>query len=90
MFDILLVAQHPENDDISLTAKVTADRDPGYGATCKMLGESAVCLARDSHPRSLPGGFWTPAVALGQQLIARLCEKAGMTFSLVPPKSRDD
>jgi short subunit dehydrogenase-like uncharacterized protein len=89
MFDILLVAQHPENDDISLTARVTADRDPGYGATCRMLGESAVCLARDSQPRSLPGGFWTPAVAMGQQLIDRLCEKAGMTFSLVPPKTRE-
>ena len=85
-FDILLVAHHPENDDINLTARVTADRDPGYGATCKMLGESAVCLARDSQPLGMAGGFWTPAAAMGQQLIDRLCENAGMTFSLVPEK----
>ncbi len=83
MFDIVLVAHHPENDEISLAARVTADRDPGYGATCRMLGESAVCLARDSQPRGMPGGFWTPAAAMGQQLIDRLCENAGMTFSLV-------
>ena len=82
MFDILLVAYHPENDEASLRARVTADRDPGYGATCKMLGESAVCLARDSQPRAMPGGFWTPAAAMGQQLIERLCANAGMTFSL--------
>lgn len=83
MFDIVLVAHHPVNDDIHLRARVTADRDPGYGATCKMLGESAVCLARDSQPRGMPGGFWTPAAAMGQPLIERLCKNAGMTFSLV-------
>jgi short subunit dehydrogenase-like uncharacterized protein len=87
MFDILLVAHHPESDDISLTARVTADRDPGYGATCRMLGESAVGLALDSQPRGMPGGFWTPAAAMGQQLIDRLCDKAGMSFSLLPRQS---
>jgi short subunit dehydrogenase-like uncharacterized protein len=84
MFDILLVAHHPTSDDITLTARVTADRDPGYGATCRMLGESAVCLARDSQPRAMPGGFWTPAAAMGQQLKERLRQKAGMTFELLP------
>ncbi|MEL6926564.1 MAG: saccharopine dehydrogenase NADP-binding domain-containing protein, partial [Bacteroidota bacterium] len=28
-------------------AKVKGDRDPGYGSTSKMLGEAAVCLAKD-------------------------------------------
>lgn len=85
MFDIILTAYHPTNDAIRLTARVTADRDPGYGATSRMLGESAVCLARDSQPRGLNGGFWTPAVAMGQQLIDRLCKKAGMNFRLSDP-----
>ena len=29
-----------------LRAKVTGDRDPGYGSTGKMLGQAAACLAR--------------------------------------------
>jgi len=66
-----------------LTAKVTGDRDPGYGSTAKMLGEAAVCLATDISKNDKAGGFWTPSTALGQRLIDRLTAKAGLTFSLV-------
>ncbi|HNC02090.1 MAG TPA: saccharopine dehydrogenase NADP-binding domain-containing protein, partial [Agitococcus sp.] len=63
-----------------LTAKVTGDRDPGYGSTAKMLGEAAVCLATDISKNDKTGGFWTPSTALGQRLIERLEAKAGLTF----------
>lgn len=66
-----------------LTAKVTGDRDPGYGSTAKMLGEAAVCLATDISKTDKTGGFWTPSTALGQRLIERLQAKAGLTFSIV-------
>jgi short subunit dehydrogenase-like uncharacterized protein len=63
-----------------MRAAVTGDRDPGYGSTSKMLGESAVSLAVDSLP--VGGGFWTPASAMGEALFRRLTEKAGITFEL--------
>ena len=47
-----------------------------------MLGESAVCLARDEL--SVGGGFWTPAAAMGEPLLERLQAKAGLAFSIEP------
>ena len=79
-FDILLRGEHPEDRGKSLRARATGDRDPGYGSTAKMLGESAVCLALD--PLTAGGGFWTPASAMGEPLLARLQEKAGVRFSI--------
>lgn len=67
----------------TLTAKVTGDRDPGYGSTAKILGEAAVCLAVDIAKTDKAGGFWTPATVFGEQLIGRLSQYAGLTFSLV-------
>ncbi len=77
-FDILLVGKR--GDDVVRT-RVRGDRDPGYGATCRMLGESAVCLALDSL--DTPGGSWTPASAMGQNLIGRLAANAGMSFQVI-------
>jgi short subunit dehydrogenase-like uncharacterized protein len=54
--------------------------DPGYGETSKMLGESALCLARDELPER--GGQLTPAVAMGRPLIDRL-QRAGITFGVL-------
>jgi short subunit dehydrogenase-like uncharacterized protein len=68
----------------TLRARVTGDRDPGYGATCRMLGESAVCLALDADELGVEGGFWTPASCMGATLIARLKASAGMDFELLP------
>ena len=61
---------------------MTGDRDPGYGSTAKMLGEAAACLAQDLDD-SLPGGFWTPATAMGDALRERLQAHAGLRFETV-------
>ncbi len=49
-----------------------ADRDPGYGATARMLGESAVCLATADVDSPLAGGVMTPASGIGLPLVDRL------------------
>ena len=61
-------------------AKVTGDMDPGYGSTSKMLAESALCLAFDELPIS--SGILTPSVAMGDALLKRLQENAGLNFSI--------
>ena len=45
-----------------------------------MIAEAAVCLA--INPDMSSGGFLTPSVAMGSQLIERLQENAGLTFQL--------
>jgi short subunit dehydrogenase-like uncharacterized protein len=79
-FEMELLACHPEDPTKNMIALVTGDRDPGYGATSKMLAECAVCLAVDGL--NTPAGFLTPSVAMGQKLVDRLSEKAGMSFSI--------
>jgi short subunit dehydrogenase-like uncharacterized protein len=79
-FNIELFASHPDDPERSMVAIVTGDRDPGYGATSKMIAESAVCLAKDEL--DTPTGVLTPAVAMGQRLIDRLQQNAGMSFTL--------
>lgn len=80
-FDMRLVAAHPEERGKDVVVRVTGDRDPGYGATSRMLGEAALTLAQDES--SVAGGSWTPASALGDALRARLEAHAGMTFEVV-------
>ncbi len=58
---------------------VRGENDPGYGSTARMLGEAALCLARDDI--DVPGRFHTPASALGEALLARLEAHAGVTFA---------
>jgi len=58
----------------TVEAEFGADLDPGYGATARMLGESAVCLLRDDVDSSLSGGVLTPASAIGLPLAERLRE----------------
>lgn len=71
-------------DGRQIRAKVTGDRDPGYGSTGKMLGQAAACLALDVDKVATPGGFWTPATIFGDRLIQRLTAHSGLTFELVP------
>jgi short subunit dehydrogenase-like uncharacterized protein len=52
------------------TCTISGEKDPGYGETAKMLGESVVCLA--SGEGLAEGGALTPAVAMGDALLARL------------------
>lgn len=70
-------------DGRKLTARVTGDRDPGYGSTSKMIAEAALCLVRDIDRSATPGGVWTPGAAMGMPLIERLRERAGLTFGVV-------
>jgi len=70
-------------DGRTLRAKVTGDRDPGYGSTAKMLGQAGVCLALDFAGSGRPGGFWTPATMFGDRLVERLEAHAGITFELL-------
>ena len=63
-----------------LRARVEGTSDPGYGETAKMLAESALCLAEGSFAWK-EGGVLTPAVAMGQHLVARL-RSAGMTLEV--------
>ena len=70
-------------DGRTLRAKVTGDRDPGYGSTAKMLGQAGACLAQDVGKDDCPGGFWTPATIFGERLIERLRADAGLTFEIL-------
>jgi short subunit dehydrogenase-like uncharacterized protein len=79
-WDLRLIAKHPTDAKRDLRARITGDRDPGYGSTSKMLAESAVCLAQDQLEAG--GGFWTPASAMGDALIERLIKRAGVDFTL--------
>jgi short subunit dehydrogenase-like uncharacterized protein len=66
-------------DGSTAMGKVIGDKDPGYGSTSKMLGETAVCLALDKLPNI--NGFLTPSVAMGDALLERLEQSSGLTFS---------
>jgi short subunit dehydrogenase-like uncharacterized protein len=68
------------NDGATIEATVTGDRDPGYGSTSKIMAEASICLIEERA--DTPGGVWTPAAALGETLIPRLVERAGLTFTL--------
>jgi len=58
---------------------VSAEKDPGYGATAVMLGQSALCLAQDRALLPDRAGVLTPATAMGMPLVERL-RAQGMTF----------
>lgn len=83
MFCISFVAEGETPDGpITCEGRVEADRDPGYGATSRMLGESALCLALDGPALDSPGGILTPASCMGRPLLRRLRERAGMVFEV--------
>ena len=68
-----------DNGAITIFGEVSDNRDPGYGSTAKMLGQSALSLAFDDLPAR--GGILTPASVMGMTLIERL-RGAGMTFTI--------
>jgi len=80
-FDLRLHAAPPLGAATPVVARVTGDRDPGYGSTSKMLGQAALCLA--SGESKVGGGFFTPAAAMGDALIARLEKHAGLRFEIL-------
>ena len=69
-------------DGRRLAARVTGDRDPGYGSTCKMISEAALCLLHDVDRSATPGGVWTAGSALGLALVRRLQAHAGLSFEI--------
>ena len=79
-FDLRIIGK---KDQKSLMVKVAGDRDPGYGCTAKMLVQAGLCMAYDVSKTDLSGGFWTPATAMGDKLITRLIDSAGMTFEKI-------
>lgn len=76
-YDVIFVGTATNGDTLAVSVK--GDKDPGYGSTSKMIAESALCLCKDV---SLTGGFFTPAAALGDELIRRLEAKAGLAFAI--------
>jgi short subunit dehydrogenase-like uncharacterized protein len=79
-FDVRVLAKHPEGGT-DVLVKAVGDRDPGYGATSRMIGEAALALAHDDLDTR--GGSWTPASALGTALVERLEAHAGVTFTVL-------
>ena len=78
LYDLLFVAIAPDGRQVR--AAVKGDRDPGYGSTSKMISECAICLLRDTP--DVPAGIWTPGAAMGDRLIKRLVDHAGLTFEV--------
>jgi len=77
-YDLLFVAIAPDGKQVR--AAVKGDRDPGYGSTSKMIAECAICLLRDTP--EVAAGIWTPGAAMGDKLIKRLVDHAGLTFEV--------
>ena len=77
-YDVLFVGSNDNGEH--MMASVKGDKDPGYGSTCKMISECAVGLLKNLD--AAQGGIWTPASALGELLIDRLQENAGLSFQL--------
>ena len=80
-FNIMLLAKM--NDGSIHKAKITGDKDPGYGSTSKMLGESAVSLAKDQKSLPTTFGCLTASTAMGDALLERLRANAGLTFEVL-------
>lgn len=60
------------NGEKKLWTRVSDRIDPGYACTAKMLGETALSLAKDFETLPKQYGVLTPVSALGQRLIERL------------------
>ncbi len=80
-FDLLFIGVTDSGHEIH--THVHGDRDPGYGATARMLTQAALCLAQDVPKSAKAGGFWTPATAFGDKLLLRLEQHAGMSFQVL-------
>ena len=78
MYDLLFVGLAEGGRQVRVA--VRGDRDPGYGSTSKMIAECAICLLRDAP--EVAGGIWTPGAAMGNRLIKRLVDHAGLTFQV--------
>lgn len=81
-FTVRVVGRGTATDGpFTVASEVSADRDPGYGATAQMLGEAAVCLVREETDSPLPGGVLTPGSGIGEPLAERL-RTVGLTVTV--------
>jgi short subunit dehydrogenase-like uncharacterized protein len=82
-YELLFIGSAPPSasapSGATFKAIVTGDRDPGYGSTSKMVAETALCLLDETN--GAPGGIWTPGALLGERLIERLVNHAGLTVT---------
>jgi len=79
-YDVMFTGETADGQ--RFTASVKGDKDPGYGSTSKMIAESALALVKDVSRDQTPGGVYTTAPAMGDALIKRLSEHAGLTFAI--------
>ncbi|GAA5136676.1 saccharopine dehydrogenase family protein [Alloalcanivorax gelatiniphagus] len=77
-YDVLFLGSNDQGEQLAVS--VSGDKDPGYGSTSRMISESALCLLRDATDTA--GGIWTTAPAMGDKLIKRLIEHAGLKFTV--------
>jgi short subunit dehydrogenase-like uncharacterized protein len=77
LYDLLFVGIAPDGRQVRVV--VRGDRDPGYGSTSKMIAECAICLR---EAPDVEAGIWTPGAAMGNRLIGRLVDHAGITFGV--------
>jgi len=77
-YDILFIGRSKDRGKISVA--VRGDKDPGYASTSKMITECALCLLQDAS--DVAAGIWTPGAAMGEKLISRLVQNAGLTFKV--------
>jgi short subunit dehydrogenase-like uncharacterized protein len=78
LYDLLFVGIGEGGRQVRIA--VRGDRDPGYGSTSKMISECAICLLRDAP--DVAAGIWTPGAAMGDKLIKRLVDHAGLKFEV--------
>ena len=79
-YEVLFIGDTAQGQRLRATVK--GDRDPGYGSTCKLIAESALCLASEIDRSQTAGGVWTPGAAMGMALVRRLQERAGLSFAI--------
>jgi short subunit dehydrogenase-like uncharacterized protein len=77
LYDLLFVGVATDGRQVRVA--VRGDRDPGYGSTSKMIAECAICLRKAPDVK---GRMWTPGAAMGNQLMKRLVDHAGITFTV--------
>jgi len=75
-YDLLFIATAVDGRQVR--GSVFGDRDPGYGSTSKIIAETAICLVHEAP--DVAGGIWTPGAALGDRLVKRLADRAGLSF----------
>lgn len=75
-YDIVFVGTNDDGE--TLSASVSADLDPGYGSTSKIVAEAALCLLDVPGP----GGLFTPATAMGDHLVGQLRTHGDVTIQL--------